>query len=149
MRALTVWQPFASLIVNGCKTFETRTWPAPQALIGQRIAISAAARFTKEQQEFCDDPEFSSFYDNCGLGVCDGLERGVVLGSVLLHSVDRMDLQSFDRVSPEERAYGNWRHGDYAWRLTEPRVYDKPIPVRGMQGLWRWKDDTGNEIQEV
>ena len=42
MRALTVWQPWASLIATGHKTVETRTWAPPQALIGERIAIHAA-----------------------------------------------------------------------------------------------------------
>lgn len=47
MRALTLWQPWASLIALGVKTIETRSWKAPDALIGQRIAIHAAKRPAK------------------------------------------------------------------------------------------------------
>lgn len=149
MRVLTVWQPFASLIVNGCKTFETRTWAPPKMFIGERIAISAASKFTKEQQDFCYEPNFAQYYSGTGLPDLSDLDRAVVLGSVCLHSVERMEIETFDEVSAEERAYGNWRYGNYAWRLTQPRIYDYPVPVRGMQGLWRWKDDTGNEIHET
>lgn len=41
MKALTLHQPYASLIARGVKTIETRTWPAPAGLIGERIAIHA------------------------------------------------------------------------------------------------------------
>ena len=44
MRGLTLWQPWASLIAVLIKLTETRGWPAPDALIGQRIAIHAALR---------------------------------------------------------------------------------------------------------
>lgn len=46
MKALTLWQPWASLMAEGVKSIETRSWRAPDALIGQRIAIHAAARDT-------------------------------------------------------------------------------------------------------
>ena len=44
MRAVTLHQPWASLIAHGYKTTETRGWPAPQALVGSRVAIHAAKR---------------------------------------------------------------------------------------------------------
>lgn len=44
MKALTLWQPWASLVIEGVKTIETRSWPCPPTLIGERIAIHAAAK---------------------------------------------------------------------------------------------------------
>lgn len=44
MKALTLWQPWASLVAEGVKTIETRSWPAPQSLIGERIAIHASKK---------------------------------------------------------------------------------------------------------
>src|SRR5215212_4411090 len=41
---LTIWQPWATLVMAGCKPYEFRTWPAPCHLWGQRIAVHAAAR---------------------------------------------------------------------------------------------------------
>ena len=43
MKALTLWQPWASL-VEGCKPFEFRSWRAPRHIIGERIVIHAGAR---------------------------------------------------------------------------------------------------------
>lgn len=43
MWALTLTQPWASLVVLGEKRYETRSWRPPAARIGERIAIHAAA----------------------------------------------------------------------------------------------------------
>lgn len=52
MKALTVWQPWASLIVAGAKRYEFRRWsfaqrPALRPLVGQRIVVHAGARMPK------------------------------------------------------------------------------------------------------
>ena len=44
MKALTIWQPWASLIMVGAKPVEWRGWACPQWIVGQRIAIHAGAR---------------------------------------------------------------------------------------------------------
>lgn len=44
MKALTIWQPWASLIMAGAKPYEFRGWKLPASMIGQRIVIHAAAR---------------------------------------------------------------------------------------------------------
>lgn len=44
MKALSLWQPWASLIAIGVKPEETRSWPPPSGLVGQRIAIHAAKK---------------------------------------------------------------------------------------------------------
>jgi hypothetical protein len=49
---LTLWQPWASLCALGVKTIETRSWPAPKSLIGQRIGIHAAARRPTPGEEY-------------------------------------------------------------------------------------------------
>lgn len=48
MRALTIRQPWASLIAQGVKTIETRSWKAPAAAIGERVAIHAGAKVPAE-----------------------------------------------------------------------------------------------------
>ena len=44
MYAITLHQPWASLIALGVKTVETRSWPAPAHLVGQTIAVHAGKR---------------------------------------------------------------------------------------------------------
>ena len=47
MCAITLHQPLASLITLRLKTVETRSWPAPARLVGQRIAVHAGKRMVK------------------------------------------------------------------------------------------------------
>lgn len=42
MHAISLWQPWASLIAVEAKPYETRDWPPPAWLVGKRIAIHAA-----------------------------------------------------------------------------------------------------------
>lgn len=55
MKAISLWQPWASLIACGAKPYETRSWAPPQSLIGQTIAIHAAKKIDKEAARFAQD----------------------------------------------------------------------------------------------
>lgn len=50
MKALTIWQPWASLIIAGAKPVEWRGWACPRWIVGQRIAIHAGARPAKPDE---------------------------------------------------------------------------------------------------
>ncbi|RWN20383.1 MAG: hypothetical protein EOR94_13310 [Mesorhizobium sp.] len=50
MKALTVWQPWASLIAIGAKPYEFRGWKPPKSLIGKQLAIHAGARPVKASE---------------------------------------------------------------------------------------------------
>lgn len=53
MKALTVWQPWASLIVAGWKPYEFRRWDCTRAgVVGQRIAIHAGSRMPLYSEVF-------------------------------------------------------------------------------------------------
>lgn len=48
-------------------------------------------------------------------------------------------------VGDDELVYGDFNKGRFAWDLANVKVLDKPIPVRGMQGLWTWDEEGWNE----
>jgi hypothetical protein len=55
MKAISLWQPWASLIACGAKPYETRSWAPPRKLIGQTIAIHAAKKIDREAAEFAEE----------------------------------------------------------------------------------------------
>lgn len=55
MKAISLWQPWASLIACGAKPFETRSWAPPRELIGATIAIHAAKKIDKGAAQFATD----------------------------------------------------------------------------------------------
>src|SRR5262245_34476504 len=55
MKAISLWQPWASLIAIGTKTMETRDWAPPREYLGGRIAIHAAKRPVCFPPDIADD----------------------------------------------------------------------------------------------
>ena len=141
MKIISVWQPFAQLLVTGCKIFETRTWPAPKSLIGQRIAIASTKTIRPEQREWVQDAFFQECYERALLPSFDDLPHGYVVGTVILDSMELMTPDFMSEVSAEEKAYGHWAEGNYAWRMLHPIALKDPVPIRGQQGIYDWKRD--------
>jgi hypothetical protein len=58
--ALTIWQPWASLVLAGAKPIEWRGYPFPVRMVGSRIAIHAGARPLRKREvaELLDDLAF-------------------------------------------------------------------------------------------
>lgn len=105
-KALTVRQPWASLIVAGVKDVENRTW----ATAHRGVLWIHAGRVV--------DPEGPVRL------VRGDMPRGFILGSVRLVDVVRGYLSGW--AEPD-----CWH-----WVLTDPSPLAKPIPAVGKQGLW-------------
>lgn len=95
MKALTVRQPWASLIVAGVKDVENRSWAAPERLVGERIGIHAA-KFDTD-----NDPSIpESAWDALGV-VLGGVAppRGKLLGTAWLADCHHGD--DCEHICPE------------------------------------------------
>ncbi|UXA36869.1 ASCH domain-containing protein [Pseudomonas juntendi] len=116
MKALSIKQPWAWLIIHGGKDVENRTW---HTKLRGRFLIHASAGCTHRYWA-----ESVSFALNAGLikhaadvPTIDELERGGIIGSVdLVDSVDSSD-------SP-------WYMGEKAFLLRDP----KPLPFIPLKG---------------
>lgn len=139
VKAVSLWQPYASLIVHSHKFVETRSWAAPKSLIGQRIAIASTKTVKPEQRAPFLDEKFARYYSLTDLPGLEELPHGYVLGTALLYSCDPMTQEDLDDgVTDEELTFGWWSLGRYAWRLRDAQAFSRPIPCRGAQGVWEW-----------
>ncbi|MFA9261830.1 MAG: ASCH domain-containing protein [Undibacterium sp.] len=136
MKVISIWNPWASLIVHGFKFIETRSWPAPKTVIGQRIGIASTKSVLPIQKEAFVDSKFQDFYYLSGLPDLQKLPNGYLLGTAILDSVDLMDQALVNDITEEERAFGFYALGRYAWRLRKPEPLSHPIPIQGKQGLF-------------
>ena len=136
MRCISLWQPYASLLVHRHKLIETRPHPAPSTIIGQTIGIASTKQIKPEQRAAFDDPKFQAYYDETGLPAFDDLKHGHLLGTVKVVSSDLITEEDLDDVTEEEQLYGDWRPGRYAWRCQEHHAFEEPIPCSGAQGIW-------------
>ena len=136
MRAITLHQPWASLIAAGVKRYETRSWAPPPYLRGQRIAIHAG-----QYLQPCDIGETVKgemrrlFGDGWELAV----PRGAVVATAVLYSWGQTEIIA-ESMSALERECGNFTPGRMAWQLTDVEALPEPVSVRGRQGFWNWEE---------
>jgi activating signal cointegrator 1 len=128
MKALTLWQPWASLIVMGHKQYETRSWKR-DSLIGERIAIHAAKRPPKDLPR-------DLLHELTTLKlVPSGLPLGAVLGTGVVTDFHQTELLA-PSLTRREIAFGDYAAGRWAWRLDDVKMLPEPEPARGRQGIW-------------
>lgn len=150
MRVISVWQPFATLLVRGFKIFETRGWPAPQSVIGQRIGIASTKSIQGEQRTAMNDEDFAAHYQKLNLPPLENLPHGFLLGTAVLQAVVPMSEEFMEEVSDEEKAYGWWTPDRFAWRMVDPIALEIPIVIKGAQGIFQWNGvlpDAGAEVE--
>ena len=125
MQAVTLWQPFASYVVDGRKRYETRSWYCGHKGL---LAIHAAKR-----------PMVRGF-DLPDLGYEAPL--GAILGVAVMYACISTDdwLGMNETLTEQERAVGDFGPGRYAWWFIEVFKLDEPIPYSGAQGIWTVKD---------
>lgn len=137
MKAISLWQPWATLVAMGAKRIETRHWSLPPALLGQRVAIHAAK--TRDHICVCRDLPFSIYIPDP-----DALPFGAVVATVILERCGEITARSaaeLDLRHPRERAFGNYAPGRYAWVLSDARPLEQPVPFRGAQGWFDVPDE--------
>jgi hypothetical protein len=147
MKALTIWQPWASLIMIGAKPMEFRKWDYRErhaALVNSRILIHAAAREIKPAEIFdlikrCEAEETSLIAERALpllRKIFDARKcRGVVELSAALGTARLCAPQNVDRLfkAPDSDRI---EHHMFGWPLKDIRAFVEPIPMNGAQGFW-------------
>jgi ASCH domain len=155
LRALTIDEPYASLIVGGIKTAENRGWKWHRTFpLPMTLAIHASCRDDgmDEFDEICQDDEdiYDAFdhpnYQPCTPGL-DYFYGGCIVGLVdVIGCVEVGDRDEDDVFSDMCDLYGNdedatkawdWTNGPYAFLLRNARRFKTPIVCPGSQMIWR------------
>lgn len=135
IKAISLWQPWASLIAIGAKRFETRSWPT--AYRGP-LAIHAAKRWTNDEKNLCcKEPFWEALTEFC-IGPPHGFDHDLPLGCIVAVAElrDCFEIGWQPEIGSNEYAFGDWRPGRFAWQLNDVRRLDTPIPWRGSQGFF-------------
>ena len=168
MKAVTIYQPYASLIATGAKIYETRGWATkyrgPIAIHAgmKRIipnsgnpyfirfleAVNKALGFNPYEYADPDLPEaFTAYYAGTA-----GLPRGAVVATAELVGcwgitgnfgecacLLHILQEGQAAVRGNELLFGDFSTGRYAWELANVQALPEPVPCRGQQGLWNWE----------
>jgi hypothetical protein len=135
MKALSVKQPHASLIVYGNKRIENRTWEAPAYIIGQRIAIHASKLPDKEAMAELD------YYEELSEIGPKPLPCGGIIGSAIVRDCKKFEwLQAREWPTQNGRDWWSqqieWACGPWCWILADVRAEDQLVVCSGALGLW-------------
>jgi len=136
MFAISLWQPWATLIADHRKPHETRSWPPPQRLMGRDIAIHASKRFQQDERILAKQWGYDP----------GTMPLGAIVAVVRLSSCMRTELFS---TPPYDVEYGDFTPGRWAWRLENVRRLRKPIPVAGHQGFFVLAPQIERQLDEI
>lgn len=142
MRALTLWQPWAHLVVHGAKRIENRPLTlqnTAQRQIGQQVAIHAGRAS-------------AAVVSAAGITVAAAaalladatatLPRGAIVGVATVRGVHVWPWAELPR---EQRV---WAHGPLLIELDQVRALATPIPCRGFLGFWPVIDPIADQVRE-
>ena len=122
MKAISIRQPWADLILQGRKTLELRTWT-----VSYRGALAIHASQTIDRDAciaFGMDP--------------DHLTAGALVGTVELTAITELTEADFETHKDEHLATGwfNYSHPMFGWQLAKPQALSEPVPIRGRMSLF-------------
>jgi hypothetical protein len=136
MPALTLSQPWATLIARGAKRIETRGWH-PHENPGVLAIASSIKRPTQRQRE---NLRHEPFRRALGLRTAftpgpDFFPTGQILAVVVVKDFERIE-EGYP-VTGDEARFGDFTPGRWAWLLGEVVSLASPIHVSGARGVWK------------
>lgn len=139
IKALTIKQPWAGLLVLGIKKNETRGWRTnfrgKLAIHSSKDIDQAGLRVLQHLVDHLPDFSPGSFnYKTCTV-------TGSLLGTVEM--TDCISTNSQHPVTAFEAYLGNYDEDRYFWTMRNPDVFPNPIPIKGKLNLWNWNPDRG------
>lgn len=127
MKALTICQPYAHLIITGQKRVENRGWKT-----NHRGDLIIHAGKSREWLGYDTDADLLRTH---GEQIPFGAAVGIVKLIDCLH-IDMILNGTYDGLYPWLREHEH-THGEWCWVLSEEIIrFDVPVPCSGKQGLW-------------
>ena len=149
--AITLHQPWASLIASGIKKVETRPWPAPARLVGQRIAIHAGRRLIRRPGDAIEGELRARLGENWRVVVPTGavVATAVLAGTARVAHIDPLTGHAVHDPGAEVGCaagrgrtpidpWGDFSVGRWLWFLDDVEALPEPIPAIGRQSFWLW-----------
>jgi hypothetical protein len=138
MKALSLTQPWATLIAIGAKRIETRSWSTSYR---GPIAIHAAKGMPRDCREFAYADPAGQVLNDAGIllgGDCRDLPRGALVALATLTGIARTeDIIAWSQgLLRHEIDFGDYSPGRFGWVLADVVALQAPIPCKGALGLW-------------
>ena len=126
MKVLSVKEPFATLIKDGVKIYETRSWRTNyrgEIYIHASLSLSKSERVESANKYLKSEFKPGFILCKCELVDCIPMTDGFI---------------KYINKETSEYDYGLYSEGRYAWKLKVLEVLDEPIPAKGKLGIWNY-----------
>lgn len=142
MKAISLWQPWASAMAHGAKRNETRSWST--AYRGDLVICSAQRKASREE---CGDeaPYQHAMKQPYGAAVCVVELYDCVKTQNIITNTDKV-LLPLRTITEQEWEMGDYTPGRFAWLTRNLRRLATPVPVIGRQGFWNLPPDVVAKI---
>jgi hypothetical protein len=150
MKALSIKQPLAGLIIAGIKNVENRSWSpkhAPGTMAIVSTATPDAAKWWQPLREKCAALGVTFPEELCKI-------NGAVLGTVEFNyfvwtNPDEGGRHETDSLTLTDAEVGNWWNPDYIGFLFEnPKRLATQIPIKGQLGIYTLPPEIEAEIKK-
>jgi hypothetical protein len=140
IKAISIWQPWASLIAVGAKKYETRSW---ETKYRGPILICSSKKILPVREILGLYPELDLFnhlgpkYYRIGRGPLTMFYNLPFGEAVAIADLTKIipNKNCFPAQMDGAMPFGDFSPGRFAWKLENIRAID-PFPVRGKQGLF-------------
>jgi hypothetical protein len=136
VKAISLWEPWASLMRAGAKTIETRSWytnyRGPLLICASKhwdAGLSSFLECAIVQSSLRSIPEFKQ----CRCVRSSHLWKGHAVCIVDL--IECVSTDGWEDIPYKELAFGDFSSGRFGWITQNLRTF-APFPVRGRQGLF-------------
>lgn len=147
MKAITLRQPFASLITAGLKTYETRSWKTNhRGTLAIHAGLQADPLPDALRRRLENHPNYGRDIFTILRG---GYPKGAIIAIVEITDCICMDDLMIVKLPIMEFECGFWKSGRYAWKLENIRVLPEPYPIKGQQGIWNISDKILSLVEGV
>lgn len=150
MKAITIYDPWATLAALKQKQYETRDWPIKYRV---PIAIHAAKSTKPWHMDFCwDEPFYTAlkerhagggitFYPGCIVAIGNLADCSKVVSTLRKDGkLTWVRLKNGQIIEGNELAFGDYTLGRYAWKLEDVHQLIVPIQTKGYQRIWNWDE---------
>ena len=132
MKVLSIKEPYASLIKDGIKKIETRSWKTKYR--GKIYIHASIEKLSKDKKE---NKALMNLVD------INNLNYGYIICSANLIDCIEMTEEFINEVKKNSNEYttGIYQVGRYAWILEDIKILKEKIPAKGKLGIWNYESE--------
>lgn len=129
MKVLSIIEPWATLIKEGKKVIETRSWKTSYR---GELYIHASSKKIRRNDEHII--KLLKLIPNVSMGY------GCIICKCKLVDCIFMDQEFLSKIQKDKQELlcGEYSLGRYAWILEDVEVLDKTIQAKGHLNIWNW-----------